>query len=58
MISTYKDKEDTRLDRLYKLLSKTDIQIIGNSLSTESTIQKEKEMKVRTKERGKLPTNN
>ena len=58
MTSTYKNKRGTELDGLYKLLSQTDIQVIKNSLFTKSTIQKEKEIKIKTKEDEEFPTDN
>ena len=58
MTSTYEGKRDTKSNGLHKLLPQTDIQTIGNSLFTKSITQKRKEMKMRTKERGKFLINN
>ena len=54
MTSIYKNKRDTKSNGLCKLLSQTDVQTLENSLFTKSTIQKRKEMEMRTKEREKL----
>ena len=35
MTSIHKSKRDTKSDGLYKLLSQTDIQVIGNNLFTK-----------------------
>ena len=58
MTSTYKSKRSTESNELYKLLSQTDIQIIGDDLFTKSITQKEKEMKMKTKRRRKFSINN
>ena len=58
MISIYKNKRSTESNRLYKLLLQTDIQVIGNSLFTKSTIQKEKKMKMGTKGKEEFLINN
>ena len=58
MISTYKNKESTESDGLYKLLLQVDTQIIENNLFTKSITQKEKEMKMKTKEKRKFLINN
>ena len=58
MTSTYKDKRSTKSDGLYKLLLQNDVQVLGSSLSTKSTTQERKEMKMETKERRKLLKDN
>ena len=58
MTSIYKNKRSIESNELYKLLSQTNIQVIENSLFTKSIIQKEKEMKMKTKERRKFLINN
>ena len=51
MTSTYEDKKSTESDGLRKLLSQTDIQVIGNSLFTKLITQKRKEIKMETKKK-------
>ena len=58
MISIYKSKRSTKSNKLYKLLSKTDIQIIEDSLFTKSTTQKEKKIRMKTTKRKKFLINN
>ena len=58
MTSIYKNKRSTELDELCKLLPKTCIQTIEDSLSTKLITQEEKKMKIKTEERRKLLTNN
>ena len=57
MTSIHKNKRDTESNGLRKLLPQISTQIIGDSLSTKSTIQEEKEMKMKTKEERELSTN-
>ena len=58
MISIHKNKRSTESNGLRKLLSQTDVQVIGNSLFTKSTSQEGKEMRMRTKREGKFLINN
>ena len=58
MTSIHEDKESTESNKLRKLLSQTDVQVIGDSLSTKLITQKKKEMKMKIKERRKCPVNN
>ena len=58
MVSIYEDKRDIESNKLRKLLLQIDVQIIGNNLSTKSTIQEEKKMKIKTKRRRKFSINN
>ena len=58
MTSTYKSKRDTKSNELYKLLSQTDISVIGDGLFTKLITKKEKEMRMKTKEKEKLLISN
>ena len=58
MTSIHKSKGDIEPDGLYKLLSQTDTQIIKSNLSTKSTTQKEKKMRMKTEKEEEFPTNN
>ena len=58
MIPTHESKRDTKLDGFCKLLLQTNISVIGNNLFTKSITQKEKKIKIRTKERRKLLESN
>ena len=58
MISIYKSKESTKSNEICKLLSQTDTWIIGDDLSTKSTIQKKEKIKVKTERKKKFSTNN
>ena len=58
MVSTHENKRDIKTNRLRQLLLQTNTRIIENDLSTKSITQKEKKMKMKTKERKKLSVNN
>ena len=57
MTSTYEGKKSIESNGLYKLLSHTDIQVIGDSLFIKLITQKEKEMEMRIKERREFSIN-
>ena len=58
MISFHKDKRDIESNGLRKLLSQTNISIIGDNLFIKSITQKRKKIKVETKRREKFLINN
>ena len=58
MTSTYKGKRSSKPDEIRKLLPQTSFGTIEDDLSTKSITQKRKKMRMETKEKGKLPTNN
>ena len=58
MTSTHESKRSIRSYELRQLLSQTDTRTIKDDLFTKSTTKKEKEIRIKTKKRKKLSTNN
>ena len=58
MISIHENKRSTRTNELRQLLSQINIRTIEDDLFTKSITQKRKEIRVKTKKRRKLSTNN